>query len=85
MRGVPIEIGDLIAIPVMSGRSAFMRVGRVTELVPPKDYTEERIRVDWLYGATYSLPKSSLITCGDRGMVLPDDFPTTKLGMRDNV
>lgn len=84
MRGTEIVVGSLFAMAYTAASSGYMRVGRVIELIPTKQTqwghdVPEKIRVKWLYGSGYSTPeKPSILENFRRGLVLPDDFPTTK-------
>lgn len=89
LRGREIEVGDLWVHSFAQGSSsAYMRIGRVTEVIPAKEslkdypYTSAqpaKIRVEWYYGGGWRVPeKPTLINTPDAGMVLPPDFPLTK-------
>ena len=75
-----IEVGTLIAMPFAKHSTGYVRVGRVTELIPSKQSqwggtTPEKIRVEWLIHREYDPPKSSVVEKFGNALVLPDDFP----------
>jgi hypothetical protein len=75
-----IEVGTLIAMPFAKHSTGYVRVGRVTELVPEKQtqysgMSAKKIRVEWLLHKEYRPPKQSLVENFFRALVLPSDFP----------
>ena len=75
-----IEVGTLIAMPFAKHSSGYVRVGKVTELIPEKQtqysgVSAKKIRVEWLLHSEYRPPKNSIVEKFGNALVLPDDFP----------
>lgn len=80
MRDAEINLGTLIAMPFAKDSTGYVRVGRVTELIPEiasqwGDTKPKKIRVEWLIHREFNPPKSSIVERFGNALVLPDDFP----------
>lgn len=75
MLGNELEVGSIIAMPFAKNSLGHLRVGTVTELIPPKDGSKPvKIRVRWEYGTDYYVPKSSMVENFAHSMLLPKDW-----------
>lgn len=65
VNGVPVIVGDSVAVAFRMGTKAELRVGRVTDILPKskRRYDDEEPSIDqvefeWLMGGRYGLPQN---------------------------